>query len=69
MLITPSDASARRRGAPSILARFLHDASGATAIEYALIAVGISVAIVGAVTILGTRVVTLYTSVSTGLGN
>jgi pilus assembly protein Flp/PilA len=36
--------------------RFLHDSKGATAIEYALIAAGVSVAIIGGVTSLGSTV-------------
>jgi len=41
--------------------RFLSNESGATAIEYALIATGISIAVVGAVTTLGSEVkTTLY---------
>ena len=48
--------------------RFLHDESGATAIEYGLIAAGISVAIIVAVTsILGTNLNTTFSSVSTAI--
>ena len=47
--------------------RFLRDESGATAIEYALIASGVAVAIAASVTSLGTTVKTLFTSVSTSL--
>jgi pilus assembly protein Flp/PilA len=36
--------------------RFLRDSKGATAIEYALIAAGVSVAIIGGVTSLGSTV-------------
>jgi pilus assembly protein Flp/PilA len=43
--------------------RFLHDQSGATAIEYGLIAVGISVAIVTVVHTLGMQVKTMFTAV------
>jgi pilus assembly protein Flp/PilA len=46
---------------------FLRDESGATAIEYALIASGIAVAIATAVTTLGTSVKGLYTSVATAM--
>lgn len=42
------------------LRRFACDDSGATAIEYALIAVGISIAIAGAVYSLGDTVLTGY---------
>lgn len=47
--------------------KFLRATSGATAIEYALIAGGIAVAIIGAVALLGTNVTGLFTSVSTSL--
>jgi pilus assembly protein Flp/PilA len=47
--------------------RFCREQSGATAIEYGLIAAGISIAIVIAVTSLGTSLNTTFTSVSTGL--
>jgi len=45
-------------------ARFLNDESGATAIEYGLIAAGIAVAIIGVVTTLGTNLTGTFTSVS-----
>jgi Flp pilus assembly pilin Flp len=38
----------------------LHDDHGATAIEYAFIATGVSVAIIGAVTAVGSALVTNY---------
>jgi pilus assembly protein Flp/PilA len=47
--------------------RFLRDETGATAIEYGLIAAGISVAIIVAVQTLGTNLNTTFTSVSTAL--
>lgn len=46
---------------------FLKDESGATAIEYALVAAGISVAIVTAVATFGINLNTKWTSVSTAL--
>ena len=49
------------------LRRFAVDEKGATAIEYALIAGGISIAIVVAVQSLGSTLNTTFTSVSTGL--
>jgi pilus assembly protein Flp/PilA len=49
------------------MSRFLRDQSGATAIEYAMIASGVGVTIAAAVTSLGTSVKTLFTSVSTSL--
>lgn len=49
------------------LACFLKDETAATAIEYGLIAAGISVAIIAAVNSLGTGLNTTFTSVSTQL--
>ncbi len=46
---------------------FLTDDKGATAIEYALIAGGISIVILAAVLSLGTNVNSLFTSVYTSL--
>ncbi len=51
----------------TIFARFVKDESGATAIEYGLIAAGISVAIIAVVQGLGTNLKTTFTSVSTAL--
>jgi pilus assembly protein Flp/PilA len=47
--------------------RFMQDESGATAIEYGLIAAGISVAIIAVVQGLGSGLNTTFTSVSTAL--
>ena len=49
------------------LAQFVADESGATAIEYALIAAGISIVIVAAVNNIGTTMNTKFTSVATAL--
>jgi pilus assembly protein Flp/PilA len=46
---------------------FLSNDSGATAIEYGLIAAGISVAIIAVVNGLGTQLNTTFTSISTQL--
>jgi pilus assembly protein Flp/PilA len=46
---------------------FLKNESGATAIEYGLIAAGISVAIIAVVNGLGTQLNTTFTSISTQL--
>jgi len=51
----------------STIMRFLRNESGATAIEYGLIAAGISVAIIAVVQGLGTKLNTTFTSVSTAL--
>lgn len=50
-----------------LLARFWNDQSGATAIEYGLIAAGISVVIIAAVNGIGTQLNTTFGSVSTQL--
>jgi pilus assembly protein Flp/PilA len=51
----------------TLFARFVKDESGATAIEYGLIAAGISVAIIAVVQGLGSKLNTTFTSVSTAL--
>ena len=51
----------------SKILRFIRDESGATAIEYGLIAAGISVAIIAVVAALGTSLNTTFTSVQTAL--
>ena len=50
-----------------LLSQFCKDQSGATAIEYGLIAAGISVAIIVAVQTLGTNLNTTFSSVSSAL--
>jgi pilus assembly protein Flp/PilA len=47
--------------------RFLKDESGATAIEYSLIAAGIALAIISAVQGTGTALKTKFTTISTSL--
>ena len=51
----------------TLVARFMKDESGATAIEYGLIAAGISVAIIAVVNGLGTKLNTTFGSVSSAL--
>ena len=51
----------------NVLARFLRNESGATAIEYGLIAAGISVAIIAVVIGLGSQLNTTFSSVSSSL--
>jgi pilus assembly protein Flp/PilA len=46
---------------------FLRDQSGATAIEYGLIAAGISVAIISVVNGIGSKLSTKFTSISSQL--
>ena len=52
----------------TLASRFIQDQSGATAIEYGLIAAGISVAIIAVVKGLGAQLNPVFTSVKTGLG-
>ena len=49
------------------LLKFLSDESGATAIEYGLIAAGISIAILAAVNGLGSNLNTMFSSVNSSL--
>ncbi len=50
-----------------LVLRFLADESGATAIEYGLIAAGISLAVIGVVSNLGSKLKSAFTSISTQL--
>jgi pilus assembly protein Flp/PilA len=50
-----------------LFSRFFADQSGATAIEYCLIAVGISIVIITAVNGVGTALDSKFTSVSSSL--
>ena len=50
-----------------LFARFLNDQSGATAIEYGLIAAGISIAIITVVNGLGTNLNDKFTSINSSL--
>jgi pilus assembly protein Flp/PilA len=65
-----SDNYARIKELPmkKVLARFVKNESGATAIEYGLIAAGISVAIIAVVNGLGTQLNSTFQSVSSQLG-
>jgi pilus assembly protein Flp/PilA len=51
----------------NLIARFVKDESGATAIEYGLIAAGISIAIIAAVNGLGTTLNAKFTSINSSL--
>jgi pilus assembly protein Flp/PilA len=53
--------------AMTLLHRFLRDESGATAIEYGLIAAGISLAIISIVNGLGSTLKTKFTSINSSL--
>lgn len=50
------------------VSRFMNDESGATAIEYGLIAALIAVVIISAVTALGTTIKEKFNAVVTGMG-
>ena len=50
-----------------LFARFVKDESGATAIEYGLIAAGISLAIIAVVNGIGTNLNDKYTSINNSL--
>jgi pilus assembly protein Flp/PilA len=51
----------------NLIARFAKDESGATAIEYGLIAAGISLAIIAVVNGLGSNLNTKFNSINTSL--
>jgi pilus assembly protein Flp/PilA len=51
----------------TLVSRFVKDESGATAIEYGLIAAGISVAIIAVVNGLGTKLNGTFSSISSQL--
>ena len=51
----------------NLIARFVKDQSGATAIEYGLIAAGISLAIIAIVNGLGANLNTKFTSINNSL--
>lgn len=50
-----------------VILKFMSDQSGATAIEYGLIAAGIALAIIAVVNGLGTNLNTVFSTVSTSL--
>lgn len=52
----------------NLISRFVKDESGATAIEYALIAAGIALAIIAAVQGVGTALTTKFQGISTKVG-
>lgn len=53
----------------NLFVRFVKNESGATAIEYGLIAAGISVAIIAVVNGLGTKLSDTFTTISTSLNS
>ena len=52
----------------SVSRRFGKDISGATAIEYGLIAAGIAVVIIGALALVGGQLTTMFNTITTALG-
>lgn len=52
----------------NLIARFVKDESGATAIEYGLIAAGISLAIIAAVNTLGTQLSGKFSAIASSVG-
>jgi pilus assembly protein Flp/PilA len=57
----------RKEPTVQIISRFLKDENAATAIEYGLIAAGISLAIIAAVNGLGSKLNTKFTAINTSL--
>ena len=51
----------------NLISRFVRDESGATAIEYGLIAALIAVVIIGAVQLVGSNLSTTFTTVSSNI--
>jgi pilus assembly protein Flp/PilA len=66
-LISGDTTHAREAEVKRIFLRFLSDQSGATAIEYALIAAGIALAIIAVVNGLGGTLNTQFTSINNSL--
>jgi pilus assembly protein Flp/PilA len=66
-ILRPHDTGSREARMSQLLARFWKDDSGATAIEYGLIAAGISVVIITVVKGIGTKLNTSFGSISTQL--
>jgi pilus assembly protein Flp/PilA len=53
----------------NLIVRFVKNESGATAIEYGLIAAGIAVVIITAVNLVGTNLTAKFTAIATALAN
>src|SRR6476646_6305494 len=66
-LVRPATCSHGVTPMKNLIARFVKDESGATAIEYGLIAAGISLAIIAVVNGLGTNLNNKFTSINTSL--
>lgn len=52
-----------------MIAKFIRDENGATAIEYGLIAALIAVVIIAALTLLGTAISTKFSTIATSVSN
>src|SRR5436305_1740737 len=66
-LVRPATCSHGVTPMKNLIARFVKDESGATAIEYGLIAAGISLAIIAVVNGLGSNLNTKFNSINTSL--
>jgi pilus assembly protein Flp/PilA len=66
-LIVPQAANKTRHPMINLIKRFAKDQSGAAAIEYGLIASGISVAIIPGVNNVGNKLVTVFTTIQNAL--
>ena len=66
-VLAAANTTSREAELKRILKQFLSNESGATAIEYGLIAAGISIAIIVAVNGLGTNLNTKFTSINNSL--
>ena len=53
----------------NVIASYLRDQGGSTAIEYGLLTALISVVVIASMTSVGTKLTTTFTSVTTGLAN
>jgi pilus assembly protein Flp/PilA len=69
MIAAMQRATEHAMAAMTPIKRFLNDESGATAIEYGLIAAGISVAIIATVNSLGGQLKNTFSKVSSSLAN
>jgi pilus assembly protein Flp/PilA len=61
------DQSLEEQDMKNMIKRFVKDESGATAIEYGLIAAGISIVIVGVTQLVGQRLIAVFTAVAAAL--
>src|SRR3954468_11138717 len=64
MIVRPATCTQELSIMKNLVSRFVKDESGATAIEYALIAAGIAIAIISAVNGVGTALQTKFNAIS-----